>query len=81
MEDRFLLFLKEYHSIYPLTAKEIVLLKEAFRFFILNYVVKHGNYFFTEYFSRRLQKEAYSIYLPSLDKKIDLEKIFKALNL
>lgn len=80
MEERFLLFLKEYHSFYPLTENEILLMKEAFRFFILNYVVKHGNYFFAEYFARRLQSEAYSIYLPTIDKKINLDKIFKALN-
>ena len=36
MEDRFILFLKSYHAIFPLTSNEIHLLKEVYRFFILN---------------------------------------------
>lgn len=40
MEDRFMLFLTEYHKVNPLTADEIRFLREAYRFFILNYVIK-----------------------------------------
>ena len=36
MEDRFMMFLKEYHKIFPLTLREIHFIKEAYRFFILN---------------------------------------------
>ena len=39
MEDRFFLFLKHYHEIFPLTENEIRFMKEAYRFFILNYVI------------------------------------------
>jgi len=40
------LFLKNYHEVYPLMEGEIRFLKEAYRFFILNYVIKNGRYFF-----------------------------------
>jgi hypothetical protein len=45
MEDRFIFFLEEYHKINPLTANELRFMREAYRFFILNYVIKDGNYF------------------------------------
>jgi len=81
MEDRFLLFLQSYHAHYPLTANEILFLKEAYRFFILNYVIKDGRHFFHEIFATKLQKEAYEIYFPSIDKDFNAEKLLKALNL
>lgn len=80
-EDRFVLFLKEYHKINPLTANEIRFLKEAYRFFILNYVIKDGKYFFAEQYAKKLQAEAFEIYLPSVDRDFDAEKLVKALNL
>ena len=81
MEDRFILFLKEYHKVNPLTADEIRFLKEAYRFFILNYVIKDGKYFFNEQYAKKLQSEAFEIYLPSVDRDFDAEKIIKALGL
>jgi Ser/Thr protein kinase RdoA (MazF antagonist) len=65
-EDRFLMFLKSYHAHYPLTEAEIRFLPEAYRFFILNYVIKDGRYFFHEIFATKLQMEAYEFYLPSI---------------
>jgi hypothetical protein len=81
MEDRFLLFLKEYHKIYPLSEPEVRFLKEIYRFFILNYVIKDGRYFFHEIYANKLQKEAFEVYLPSLDNKFDADKILKAINI
>jgi Ser/Thr protein kinase RdoA (MazF antagonist) len=81
MEDRFITFLKEYHEINPITADEIRFLKEAYRFFILNYVIKDGKYFFNEQYAQKLQAEAIDIYLPSVDRDFDAEVIIKALNL
>jgi hypothetical protein len=81
MEDRFLLFLQSYHAHYPLTTNEILFLKEAYRFFILNYVIKDGRHFFHEIFATKLQKEAYELYFPSIDKDFNADKILKALNL
>jgi len=80
-EDRFILFLKEYHKINPLTADEIRFLKEAYRFFILNYVIKDGKYFFNEQYAKKLQAEAFEIYLPSVDRDFDAEKIIYELGL
>ncbi|MDR3693847.1 hypothetical protein [Mucilaginibacter sp.] len=80
-EDRFILFLKEYHKVNPLTAGEIRYLKEAYRFFILNYVIKDGKYFFNEQYATKLQAEAFEIYLPSVDRDFDAERIIEELGL
>ena len=81
MEERFLLFLKAYHEVYPFVEAEIRFLKEAYRFFILNYVIKDGRHFFHEIFAIKLQKEAYEIYLPSIEKEFNADIILKALNI
>ena len=81
MEDRFILFLKEYNKINPITADEIRFLKEAYRFFILNYVIKDGKHFFNEQYAKKLQAEAFEIYLPSVDRDFDAEKIIEALKI
>ena len=80
-EDRFILFLREYHKVNPLTADEIRFLKEAYRFFILNYVIKDGKYFFNEQYATKLQAEAFDKYLPSVDRDFDADKILNALEL
>ncbi|MFV0555331.1 MAG: hypothetical protein ACK5LR_11615 [Mangrovibacterium sp.] len=81
MEDRFILFLKEYHKIYPLSEGEVRLIKECYRFFILNYVMKDGQYFFRESYMKKLQQEAYNTYFPAIDTNFDLNKLLKALKL
>lgn len=81
MEERFLLFLKHYHEVYPITETEILFLKEAYRFFILNYVVKDGRYFFRKSFADKLQREALELHLPSLDKTLDTDVLLRALKL
>ena len=80
MEDRFLLFLKEYHKVFPLTENEVRFLPEAYRFFILNYVIKYGRYFFHRTYATKLQREAYQTYFPSIET-FDVEKILRALDL
>ena len=81
MEDRFILFLKSYHKVNPLSVDEIRFMKEVYRFFILNYVIKDGRYFFHEIYATKLQKEAYETYFPSLDKEFDADKLIRALDL
>lgn len=81
MEERFLLFLKSYHSVFPLQEQEIRFLKEAYRFFILNYVIKEGRFFFHELFATKLQKEAIETYFPSIEKEFNADRILKALNI
>ncbi|MDX8340875.1 hypothetical protein SLH46_16880 [Draconibacterium sp. IB214405] len=81
MEDRFMLFLKEYHKIFPLTPPEVHLIKEVYRFFILNYVIKDGPYFFRKDYSNKLIKEAYDSYFPAMEANYRVEKILKTLKL
>lgn len=78
-EPRFMMFLKEYHKIFPLNETEIRFIKEAYRFFILNYVIKDGNHFFLPSYAMKLQKEAYEIYLPAIETNYDVETILKTL--
>jgi Ser/Thr protein kinase RdoA (MazF antagonist) len=66
LEDRFFTFLEAYHAILPLSENEILYLKEAYRFFVLNYVVHSGEHFFRPTIWQRLSREAISEYLPSL---------------
>lgn len=81
MEERFIVFLQAYHKVFPLTANEIRFLGEAYRFFILNYVVKDGRYFFHHVYATRLLQEALQVYLPTLEKVFNPEGILKALDL
>lgn len=81
MEDRFIMFLKEYHRIFPLNEAEVRLIKEAYRFFILNYVVKDGTHFFLPSYARKLQKEAYDLYIPAIETNYNVDKILKALKI
>ncbi|HEX8378885.1 MAG TPA: hypothetical protein VF602_13790 [Pedobacter sp.] len=80
-ESRFILFLQEYHKVNPLSANEIRFLKEAYRFFILNYVIKDGSYFFSGQYAQKLQAEAFEIYLPSVDRDFDADLILDALKI
>lgn len=81
MEDRFIQFLKSYHSVYPLTRPEIFFLKEAYRFFLLNYVIKEGKHFFLESFATQLQKDVFEMHFINIDKLFKVDKILKALDL
>lgn len=67
-EDRFTLFLRNYHHTFPLEDEEVLFIKEAYRVFLLNYVVRIGPYFFKPEICRRLQDEAIGTYLPALDQ-------------
>ncbi|MCL2327945.1 MAG: hypothetical protein FWC39_05455 [Bacteroidetes bacterium] len=80
-EERFIRFLQAYHKEFPLTRNEILFLPEAYRFFILHYVISYGTYFFTESYAKKLQTEAYQLYLPQLDSEWNAEPILQALGL
>lgn len=81
MEDRFLIFLQAYHKEYPLIANEVLFMREAYRFFILNYVIKYGSYFFHPIYASRLMQEAYEVYFPQLERRFNADRILKTLNL
>ncbi len=77
LEPRFIAFLRAYHARYPLSEAELLFLKEAYRFFILNYVVHAGEHFFRASLWHRLMQEALDEYLPSL-QQLDLRPLVEA---
>jgi hypothetical protein len=66
LEERFFAFLQAYHAILPLTENEVLFMAEAYRFFVLNYVVHSGEHFFRPSIWQRLAREAIGEYLPSI---------------
>ncbi len=78
LEPRFKLFLSAYHRIYPLNENEILFMREVYRFFILNYVVREGDNFFQPEYWRRLQQEAVSLCLPAA-QALDLRPLLEVL--
>jgi Ser/Thr protein kinase RdoA (MazF antagonist) len=74
LEPRFAQFLEAYHKVYPLSENDLLFLKEAYRFFILNYVVHTGEHFFRPSFRQRLLREAMEVYLPALES-VDLRPL------
>jgi hypothetical protein len=67
LEPRFIKFLRQYHEVFPLTKRELLFLPWAYRFFILNYVIREGAKFFREDISVKFRKDATRIYLPMLE--------------
>ncbi len=78
LEPRFRLFLQAYHEAFPLTEGEVRFLGEAYRFFLLNYVVREGRHFFRYEFWQQLLHDAVDVQLPALDE-LDLTPLVRAL--
>jgi hypothetical protein len=78
LEPRFVRFLRAYHAEFPLTEQDILFMKEAYRFFILNYVLRTGEHFFVPEFCGRLQRETVTRYLPELEA-LDLTPLLDVL--
>ena len=78
LDKRFILFLKHYHEVFPLTIYEIKMLKEMYRFFLLNYVIKYGRFFFHDLYATKLKTEAFNIHLPSI-QNFNEDKLVRAL--
>ena len=68
-EERFVRFLRAYHGVFPLEEREILFLKEAYRFFLLNYVVREGRFFFRRDIWQHLLHDVVDVHLPSLDER------------
>lgn len=81
LEDRFLLFLKAYHEVFPLSRAEILFVKEAYRFFLLNYVLRLGRYFFRSELAERLVTDTLTVHLPTLDERFATDRLLDALKL
>jgi hypothetical protein len=78
LEERFRYFLRCYHQVNPLREEEVLFLKEAYRFFLLNYVVRSGEHFFRPSYCSRLQQEVVETYLTQLDA-LDFTPLLEAL--
>ena len=79
LEARFKHLLASYHRIFPLNENEIMFLREVYRFFILNYVVREGDNFFQPEYWQRLQQEAVSLCLPAAER-LDLRPLLAILD-
>jgi hypothetical protein len=79
LEPRFRHFLRAYHRVYPLTPDEVLFLKEAYRFFLLNYVIREGRHFFRYEFWQHLLHDAVDVHLPALDG-LDLSPLLGVLD-
>lgn len=78
LEPRFKRFLRAYHAHFPLSESEVRFLGEAYRFFLLNYVVREGRHFFRHDIWRHLQHDVVDIHLPMLDD-VDLTPLLDEL--
>lgn len=81
MEDRFLHFLRAYHEVFPLTTAEVRFTKEAYRFFLLHYVLRLGRYFFRPAIAEKLTADVLEVHLPTLDDTFDPEVLVRGLGL
>ncbi len=78
LEPGFIRFVRAYHSAFPLTEPEVLFLAEAYRFFLLNYVIREGRHFFRYDFWQHLLHDAVDVQLPALDD-LDLTPLVRAL--
>lgn len=67
LEPRFRRFLTRYHGVFPLTPVDVHFLKEAYRFFLLNYVIREGDAFFRPDLCAKLRRDVVDVHLPALD--------------
>jgi len=67
VEPRFVRFLRAYHDVNPLKREELEFLPWAYRFFLLNYVIREGTRFFLPEFSATFRKQATERFLPMLN--------------
>lgn len=79
-EPQFAEFLTAYHDVFPLSEAEVRFIPEAFRFFILNYVVREGARFFRRDLCLRFRSDAARTYLPALDR-FDVTPLLRATGL
>lgn len=79
-EERFHLFLQNYHAVFPLTEAEVRFIPEAYRFFLLHYVVNFGRHFFHPFYATRLLQETLSHHLPALESEKVADQLLAALS-
>jgi len=74
-EPRFVKFISAYHEVFPLSRTEIEFLPFAYRFFILNYVIREGARFFRPDLCAQFRRDAANHYLVE-SERIDLSELF-----
>ena len=79
LEPRFRRFLSTYHRTFPLAEDEVLFLKETYRFFLLNYVVREGEHFFRRDIWQHLLHDVVDVHLPALDD-LDLRPLLAELS-
>lgn len=79
VEPSFVEFVRAYHSRFPLTEAEIRFLPSAYRFFILNYVVREGARFFRSDLCTKFRSDAARVYLPAADR-LDITPLLSAIS-
>ncbi|MBU3717934.1 MAG: hypothetical protein FGM45_06475 [Actinobacteria bacterium] len=78
VEPHFVEFVRAYHRVDPLSPDEIRFLPEAYRFFILNYVVREGARFFRPDLCTKFRSDAARVYLPAIDR-LDISPLLRAI--
>jgi hypothetical protein len=76
-EPQFLAFLAAYHEIFPLSEEEVRFIPEAFRFFVLNYVIREGSRFFRRDLCIKFRADAARVYLPQMES-FDVSPLLRA---
>ncbi|MBM3799641.1 MAG: hypothetical protein FJW18_06155 [Actinobacteria bacterium] len=79
VEPHFVEFVRAYHRVDPLSPDEIRFLPEAYRFFILNYVVREGARFFRADLCIKFRSDAARVYLPAIDR-LDISPLLRAID-
>jgi Ser/Thr protein kinase RdoA (MazF antagonist) len=78
LEDRFRVLLRAYHRIFPLTREEVLMIGEAYRFFLLHYVIREAEAFFAPSLATVLRREAVDVHLPRYEQ-LDLTPLLDVL--
>ena len=78
-EPRFVKFIAAYHQVYPLSKTEIEFLPFAYRFFILNYVIREGARFFRPDLCAQFRRDAAHHYLVE-SERLDLTQLLKVVS-
>ena len=78
LDPRFATFLRAYHEVSPLGADEVTFLREAYRFFLLNYAVLEAEHFFRPELCDALRRDVVELHLPALTE-LDLSPLLDAI--
>lgn len=74
VEPRFVKFIAAYNDVFKLSRQEIEFLPFAYRFFILNYVIREGARFFRPDLCRQFRRDAANSYLVE-SERLDLSEL------